>query len=79
MSYDLRERTGASVDINVTYLGSVGEGDEVEIEGVADRVGGSLGFTSVKISKVVNGEVDGLIVQGRHTKFVRGTAPEVKK
>jgi acyl-coenzyme A thioesterase 13 len=73
-STDGRDRTGASVDINVSYLGSAGEGDVVEIEGRAEKVGGSLGFTEVRLFKVV-GEERTLIVSGRHTKFVRGTAP----
>jgi len=70
-STDLRERTGASVDINVSYLGSATLGDEIEIEGRAERVGGNLAFTSVKISKVVDGKAEQVIVLGRHTKFVR--------
>jgi acyl-coenzyme A thioesterase 13 len=75
-SWDGREKTGPSVDINVSYLGMAGEGDEVEIEGRVEKVGGSLGFTSVKISKVKGEENKEVIVLGRHTKFVRGTAPE---
>jgi acyl-coenzyme A thioesterase 13 len=79
-STDGRDRTGASVDINVSYLGSATEGDVVEIEARAEKVGGSLGFTEVRLFKVHGdgeGEGDGrtLIVSGRHTKFVRGTAP----
>jgi hypothetical protein len=34
-----------------------------------------LGFTEVRISKVAEGGERTLIVLGRHTKFVKGTAP----
>ncbi|KAH9907253.1 thioesterase superfamily protein [Xylariomycetidae sp. FL2044] len=70
-SWDLRERTGVSVDIHVTYLSSAREGDEVEILGVADKVGGSLAFTKVVISKVVveGGEAGPVVASGTHTKY----------
>jgi uncharacterized protein (TIGR00369 family) len=70
-SHDLRGKTGASVDIHVSYLGTAGDGDEVEIEGVAERVGGSLAFTGVRIWKVKEGRRAALLVRGSHTKFVR--------
>ncbi|TID22301.1 thioesterase superfamily protein [Venturia nashicola] len=76
-STDLREKTGASVDLNVSYLGSAGQGDEIEIEGKAEKVGGSLAFTSVTLYKVKEGVRGDVIVMGRHTKFVR--RPTVKK
>ncbi|KAF2421853.1 acyl-coenzyme A thioesteras-like protein 13 [Tothia fuscella] len=70
--YDLRSKTGASVDINVSYLGTVGLADEVEIEGRAEKVGGSMAFTTVVVRKVLSGgEVGSIVVMGRHTKFVR--------
>lgn len=70
-SYDLREKTGASVDIHVTFLSSVKDGDEIEIESIADRVGGSLAFTKVNIFKVEDGARGKLVTTGTHTKFVR--------
>jgi acyl-coenzyme A thioesterase 13 len=76
-STDLREKTGASVDLNVSYLGSAGAGDEIEIEGRAEKVGGSLAFTNVTLYKVKEGVRGDVIVIGRHTKFVR--QPGVKK
>jgi len=74
-STDGRERTGPSVDINVSYLGKAGEGDVIEIESRAEKVGGSLGFTEVRISKVEESGKKTVIVIGRHTKFVKGTGP----
>ncbi|KAE9988509.1 hypothetical protein EG328_010548 [Venturia inaequalis] len=76
-STDLREKTGASVDLNVSYLGSASQGDEIEIEGKAEKVGGSLAFTSVTLYKVKEEVRGSIIVMGRHTKFVR--QPTVKK
>ncbi|KAK3360531.1 thioesterase family protein [Lasiosphaeria hispida] len=70
-AWDLRDTTGVSVDINITYLSSARLGDEVEIEGSVGRVGGNLAFTEVKIWKVEGGERGGLVAQGRHTKFVK--------
>lgn len=70
-SYDLREKTGLSVDIHVTYLSTAKEGDEIEIEGTADKVGSSLAFTNMKITKVVNGELGAIVATGTHTKYVK--------
>lgn len=77
-AWDLRDKTGVSVDINVSYASSARLGDEVEIEGRVERVGGSLAFTGVGIWKVVRDDHGGeegrrgdVVVLGRHTKFVR--------
>lgn len=69
-SYDLREKTGLSVDIHVTYLSAAKDGDEIEIEGRAEKVGGSLAFTNIKITKLVNGELGPIVATGTHTKYV---------
>lgn len=73
-TWDLRERTGVSVDIHVTYQSGAKVGQEVEIEGIAEKVGASMAFTRVVIYHV---EVDGTrgktIVSGTHTKYVKGT------
>ncbi|KAI1387177.1 thioesterase family protein [Hypoxylon trugodes] len=70
-TWDLRRRTGVSVDIHVSYLSSAAEGDEIEITAEADKVGGSLAFTRVVISKVVDGKTGPIIANGTHTKFVK--------
>ncbi|KAK8045623.1 acyl-coenzyme A thioesterase-like protein 13 [Apiospora rasikravindrae] len=70
-TWDLRDKTGVSVDIHVRYLSSAKEGDEIEIAATADKVGGSVGFTSVLISKVVGGEVGPVVASGTHTKYVK--------
>jgi len=70
-SWDQREKSGVSIDIHVTYQSSAREGDEIEIEGVAEKVGGTLAFTKIKISKVVDGEPGPIVATGTHTKFVK--------
>ncbi|KAI5859303.1 Thioesterase/thiol ester dehydrase-isomerase [Durotheca rogersii] len=70
-SWDLRSRTGVSVDIHVTYLSSAAEGDEIEIAATADRVGGALAFTRVVIAKVVDGLPGPVIANGSHTKYAK--------
>ncbi|KAL2270565.1 hypothetical protein VTJ83DRAFT_2749 [Remersonia thermophila] len=71
-TWDLRAGTGVSVEIHVEYLSSAKLGDEVEIEGRADRVGGSLAFTGVKIWKLdAEGKRDKLVIVGRHAKYVK--------
>lgn len=69
------EKTGASIDIHITYLSGARVGDVVEIEGVANKVGNSISFTTVLISKVVDGEVGPLVAKGSHTKYVRSAKP----
>ncbi|KAG7118992.1 Acyl-coenzyme A thioesterase 13 like protein [Verticillium longisporum] len=74
-AWDLRGGTGVSVDIHVSYVSSVRLGEEVEIEGSVDKVGGSLAFTTVGVWKVEEGRRGAVVITGRHTKFVRGKAP----
>ncbi|KAI8955353.1 HotDog domain-containing protein [Xylaria longipes] len=74
-TWDLRAKTGVSVDIHVRYLSSAREGDEVEIEGTAEKVGGSVAFTRIVISKVVDGVVGPVVASGTHTKYVKLREP----
>ncbi|KAK5119504.1 hypothetical protein LTR85_007604 [Meristemomyces frigidus] len=75
-TFDLRDKSGVSVDIHVTYQSGAKVGDEVEIEGIAERVGGSLGFTKVTIYKVEDGKRGKIVISGTHTKFVKGSEPQ---
>lgn len=70
-SYDLRDKTGVSTDIHITYIGGAKEGEWIEVEGRANKVGGSLGFTTATISKVVDGNPGPLVATGTHTKYVK--------
>ena len=74
-TFDLRDKSGVSVDIHVTYQSGAKLGEEVEIEGVAERVGGSLAFTRISIFKVEEGRRGRVVASGTHTKFVKGTEP----
>lgn len=75
---DLRETTGASVDMHLSYLGTARAGDRVRIETRAERVGGSLAFVTVRIVRVGDDGADEIVTIGQHTKYVRGTAPPPK-
>ncbi|KAK4106890.1 Thioesterase/thiol ester dehydrase-isomerase [Parathielavia hyrcaniae] len=72
-AWDLRASTGVSVDISVSYLSGARLGDEVEVEGRVEKVGGSLAFTEVRVFKVDagTGSRGAVVASGRHTKFVR--------
>jgi acyl-coenzyme A thioesterase 13 len=75
-TWDCREKTGVSVDIHVTYQSGAKLGEEIEIEGIAERVGGSLAFTKINIFKVEHGQRGKVVASGTHTKFVKGTEPQ---
>lgn len=64
------QKTGASVDIHVSYLATATVGDVVEIEGKANKVGRQMAFTSVKITKLIDGKPGPIVVTASHTKFV---------
>lgn len=71
---DNRDRTGVSVDMHISFIGSAKVGDNIEIEGCVSKVGGSLAFTEATIRKIEQGKQRGegsLVATGSHTKFVR--------
>lgn len=65
------EKTGASVDIHISYLSTATIEDTLDIVAVANRVGKSMAFTTVKISRVVDGKAGPVVVTGQHTKFLQ--------
>lgn len=65
------DKTGASVDIHVTYQSTAHVGDTVEIEGTATKVGRSMAFTNVTIKKMVDGKPGPLVASASHTKYIR--------
>ena len=70
------DSTGLSTDLNVTYVSTAKEGEEIEIEATLLRLGRNMGFTRVEIRKL-NGEV---VACGNHTKYVvRDTKSEKEK
>jgi acyl-coenzyme A thioesterase 13 len=64
------EKTGASVDIHVTYIGTAQVGETIEIEATADKVGRNMAFTSIRIYKLVDGKPGPMIATASHTKFI---------
>ncbi|KAF1356513.1 HotDog domain-containing protein [Delphinella strobiligena] len=70
-SHTLKDGSGVSVDIHATYLSSIKDGDEIEIEGLADKVGANMAFTTVHIYRVEEGKRGRAVVSGSHTKFHR--------
>lgn len=70
-AWDLRATTGASVDMHMSYLSTAAVGDTLEIVATAERVGGSLAYTTARISKLVEGGEPKLVTLGQHTKYVK--------
>ncbi|KAJ3492638.1 hypothetical protein NLG97_g5253 [Lecanicillium saksenae] len=72
-SWDLRDTTGASVDMHLSYLGTAMVGDELEITATSEKVGGSLAFVTIRIEKIGLGGVRTPVTLAQHTKFVRSS------
>ncbi|KAG5933646.1 hypothetical protein E4U53_000924 [Claviceps sorghi] len=73
-AHDLRETTGASVDMHLSFLAAARLGDELVVRASAERVGGNLAFVTVRINKLA-GDAEKPVTLAQHTKFVRGTGP----
>ncbi|KAI9810403.1 MAG: hypothetical protein M1827_006289 [Pycnora praestabilis] len=69
-SYGL-ENTGLSTDIHTTYVSGAKEGEWLQIEGKASKVGATLAFTTITISKLVNMKPGVVVATGTHTKYVK--------
>jgi len=65
------EKTGASIDIHVTYIGGAQIGEMIEIEATANKVGRSVAFTTIRIYKVVDGKPGPMVVTASHTKYIQ--------
>lgn len=55
----------------MSYISKASLGDWLEVESRTDRVGKSLGFTSVTISRRGEDGQLGVVAQGSHTKYIR--------
>ncbi|OAA53665.1 Thioesterase superfamily [Cordyceps fumosorosea ARSEF 2679] len=73
-SWDLRDTTGASADMHLSYLGTAVAGDELEIAATAEKVGGSLAFVTIRIDKVGPDGERTPVTLAQHTKFVRSSS-----
>ena len=70
-AWDNRTKTGVSTDIHISYQSSAKDGDTIEIEGRAGKVGGTLAFTTATIWKLVDGKPGPVVASGSHTKYVK--------
>ncbi|KAG9190309.1 acyl-coenzyme A thioesterase 13 [Alternaria panax] len=70
-AWDSRTKTGVSTDIHISYQSGARDGDTIEIEGRAGKVGGTLAFTTATIWKLVDGKPGPIVATGSHTKFLR--------
>ncbi|KAI4142776.1 MAG: hypothetical protein L6R39_004813 [Caloplaca ligustica] len=64
-----RDNSGLSTDIHTTYVSTAREGDLLEIESNAVKVGASLAFTTIQIRHA--GEGGQVVAHGTHTKYVK--------
>ncbi|KAI9699585.1 MAG: hypothetical protein M1820_007084 [Bogoriella megaspora] len=71
-SFDMRDKTGVSTDIHITYLSSAKEGEWIGVEGRANKVGGTLAFTTATIYKLdEQGRPGAIVSTGSHSKYVK--------
>ena len=70
------DKTGSSTDLHTSFLATAKEGDWLEVEGRAVKVGRTLAFTTVEVRKI-GGEGEGergkgvVVCTGTHTKYVK--------
>ncbi|KAI5897088.1 Thioesterase/thiol ester dehydrase-isomerase [Schizophyllum commune H4-8] len=64
------EKTGVTTDLHVSCLAPAKEGDLLEIECIAEKVGRSVAYTTVTVRKVIEGGDSIIVSSGRHTKFL---------
>ena len=62
-------KTGASVDIHITYQATANVGECMEMTATCERLGRNLGFTRIEVAKQKNGQRQ-IVAAGTHTKFV---------
>lgn len=65
------EKIGVSTDIHNTFVSTAKEGDLLEIESVASKVGRTLAFTTVEIRKKDLENRSVVVSTGTHTKYVK--------
>lgn len=65
------EKTGASIDIHVTYIGGARIGETIEIEATANKVGRSVAFTTIRIYKLIDDKPGPMVATASHTKYIQ--------
>jgi acyl-coenzyme A thioesterase 13 len=64
------DQTGVSVHIDVNFVSTAKLGDELEVEGKVLRLGGTLAYTTVMITKIGT-DPPVVVSHGSHTKYVK--------
>ena len=65
------DKTGVSTDIHTIYISTAKENDELEIVGRATKVGKTLAYTTIEISKLSADGQRTPVCNGTHTKYVK--------
>lgn len=65
------EKTGLSTDIHATYVSTAEEGDELVVIGQSSKVGRSMAFLTVNISKILPSGETQVVATGTHTKYIK--------
>lgn len=65
------EKIGVSTDIHNTFISTAKEGDLLEIESIASKVGRTLAFTTIEIRKKDLENKSVMVSTGTHTKYVK--------
>lgn len=73
------EKTGASIDIHITYIGQAHVGETIEIEATANKVGRAMGFTTIRICKLLDGKPGPLVATASHTKYRQSAQVQAKQ
>ena len=60
--------TGVSTDIHVSFVAAAKEGEVLEIEAKANKVGSTMAYTTIEIRRARDGTT---ICTGTHSKFVK--------
>ena len=65
------QKSGVSTDIHTTFVSTAKEGDVLEIQAKAAKVGGTLAFTTLEIEKIQPDGKRCVVATGSHTKYVK--------
>ena len=65
------ENSGVSTDIHTSFVSGAKEGDILEVNAQAAKVGGTLAFTNVEIRKIGEDGKSSVVSTGSHTKYVK--------
>ncbi|KAL8642735.1 MAG: hypothetical protein Q9228_000620 [Teloschistes exilis] len=64
-----RENSGVSTDIHTSYVSTAKEGDLIEVDAKANKVGSTMAFTIIEIRHA--GDGGKVVAHGTHTKYIK--------